>query len=214
MTDPTTSRSTSWAPAAQNIRSLQLSARQLLNTAIFAAIFAVLTYALGLLSLFGPLAWLVSVPIAVIVNGITFTLFLTRVTHLGMVTLFGVVMAVVFVLHGGAAVGVPFTLVFAVLADLVALAGRYRTRWSAICSYALFSVTAFTPFIPIVLNRGSFFRTAAWEATGESYVEAAERLFILPVLGLLVLGCVAAGLVGGWFGTAVLRKHFVAAGLA
>jgi energy-coupling factor transport system substrate-specific component len=49
---------------------------------------------------------------------------------------------------------------------------------------------------------------------GEEYVASADALTTLPVLGVLALAIAVAGLLGGLLGSAVLRKHFVRAGLA
>ena len=76
--------------------SLRFTARDLTSVAIFAVIMIVVTYVIGMLGILSPLVWLVVMPVSVLVNGIVFMLFLTRVKHAGMVTLFGVVIALFF----------------------------------------------------------------------------------------------------------------------
>lgn len=209
----TTPEKTPASPEAPGL-SWRFRTRDLITVAIFAAIYMVITYVLGMLSLFGPLMWIVSVPVAIIVNGTTFMLFFTRVTHAGMFTLFAVVQGAFFLLHGGAPSGAAAAVVLGIVVEAIAYAGRYRARWSAIASYTIFGLTAFTPFLPMVLNRDAYFGSAAWQSMGEEFVNSADELFTLPLMGLLAAVCLLAGFIGALFGAAVLRKHFVRAGLA
>lgn len=50
--------------------SLQFSARDLVNVAIFAVIFIVVSYAIGMLGVISPPVWLILVPVSVLVNGL------------------------------------------------------------------------------------------------------------------------------------------------
>lgn len=204
------------APTQQSGRRLswKFSARDLINTAIFGAIFMVVTYAVGMLSLFGPLMWLVSFPIAIVINGITFMLFLTRVHHAGMITLFSVVIALFFILHGGMVIGAAAAVLLGLIVEVIAYAGGYRSRWAAIASYTVFGLAGFIPVLPMIINRDAYFGSPAWQSMGEAFVHAADELFTLPLMGAVAVGCVVAGFIGGLFGTAMLRKHFVNAGLA
>lgn len=212
VTNPTEA---STAPEKTSRRiSLRFSARDLLNTAIFAVIYLILTFVFGMLGLFGPLVWLISVPVTIIVNGITFTLFLTRVSHAGMIMLFSLALALFFALHGGSVIGAAATLLIGIVTELVALVGKYRSKWGAVGSYTVYGLTGFIPFLPMVINREAYFGSAAWQSMGQSYLEASDQLFTIPIMGAVALSCLVAGFVGGLFGTAMLRKHFVSAGLA
>lgn len=68
--------------------------------------------------------------------------------------------------------------------------------------------------LPMIINREAYFGSPAWQSMGEAFVRAADELFTLPLMGAVAVGCVVAGFIGGLFGTAMLRKHFVNAGLA
>lgn len=59
------------APARPRF-SLRFTARELVTVAIFAVIFIVVTYAIGMLGITSPLTWLLAVPVSIIVYGIPF----------------------------------------------------------------------------------------------------------------------------------------------
>lgn len=204
----------SHAAPARGPVSLRFTARDLVSVAIFAAIFIVVSYAIGMLGIISPLTWLLVVPVSIVVNGITVMLFLTRVRHAGMVTLFAVVVGGFYLLSGNTLISTLAIVGLGVLAEVVLWVGRYRSRWAAIWAYTLFALAFFTPFLPLLFDREGYFSTASWAQMGEEYVTAADRLLTLPVIGLLALAILIAGFVGGLLGSAILRKHFVRAGLA
>ncbi len=194
--------------------SLRFSARDLVSVAIFAVIMIVVSYAIGMLGILSPLVWLAVVPVSVLVNGIVFMLFVTRVKHAGMVTLLGVVVALFYLLTGNTIFSTIGIVVLAMLAEVVLWAGGYRSRWAAIWSYTIFALSFFTPFLPLVFDRENYLRSPSFTTMGEDYVAASDALTTLPVLGVLALAIAVAGFLGGLLGSAVLRKHFVRAGLA
>ncbi|MDG4765900.1 MptD family putative ECF transporter S component [Solwaraspora sp. WMMD406] len=194
--------------------SLRFPARDLVNVAIFASVFIVATYAIGMVGLISPLTWLLVVPASIIVNGIPFMLFLTRVKHAGTVALFGVIVGLFYLLTGNTLVSTMAIVLLGMAAELILLAAHYRSRWAAIWAYTVFSLGFFSPFLPLLYDREGYFATAGWTRMGDDYVRASDEMHSAPVLGLLALGILIAGFLGGLLGSAVLGKHFVRAGLA
>ncbi len=194
--------------------SLRFSARDLLRVAIFAVIFIVATYAIGMLGILSPLVWLVIVLVQAIVGGVTVMLFLTRVRHAGMLTLFGLVVALFSLLNGNTLLSTAGIVVLGLLAELILWAGRYRSKWAAIWAYTVFGLSFFTPFLPLLLDRRAYLASSSWTQMGEDYVRASDTLLSAPVIGALALAVLVASFLGGLLGSAILRKHFVRAGLA
>ncbi len=194
--------------------STRFSARDLLDTAIFAVILIVVTYATGLLGIVSPLVWLLVVPLQVVASGIPVMLFLTRVRHTGMLTLFAGVVALFYLLGGNTLLGTAWIIVLGLVAEVILRSGRYRSRWAAIWAYTVFALSFFTPFLPLLVDRDSYLADSTWTQMGSDYVNAADALLTLPVLGIVALVIVITGFLGGLLGSALLRKHFVRAGLA
>lgn len=201
------------APARPRF-SLRFSARDLLSTAIFAVILIVVTYAIGMLGVVSPLVWLLIVPVQVVVCGIVAMLFLTRVRHAGMFALFATVVALFYLLSGNTLLSTAGIIVLGLLAEAILWAGGYRSRWAAVWAYTVFGLSFLTPFLPLLVDREAYFASATWTAMGEDYVRASDTLLAAPVIGALALVILVAAFLGGLLGSAILRKHFVRAGLA
>lgn len=150
--------------------SLRFSARDLVNVAMFAVLMIVVTYAIGMLGILSPLVWLAVVPVSVLVNGIVFMLFVTRVRHAGMVTLLGVVVALFYLLTGNTVFSSIGIIVLAVLAEVVLWGGGYRSRWAAIWAYTIFALSFFTPFLPLVFDREGYLTSPSFTRMGDEYV--------------------------------------------
>lgn len=193
---------------------VRFSARDLLNVAIFAVILIVVTYAIGMLGIISPLVWLITVPLQAVVSGITVMLFLTRVRHAGMFTLFAAVVALFYLLTGNSWLSTAGIIVLGLIAELILWVGRYRSRWAAVWAYAVFALSFFTPFLPLLIDREAYLTSSTWTQMGDEYVNASDALLSVPVLGVMALAILVAGFLGGVLGSAVLRKHFVRAGLA
>lgn len=194
--------------------SLRFSARDLLNTAIFAAILVVATFTTGMLGIFSPLVWLLITPLQVLVSGVIVLLFLTRIRHAGMFTLFAAVIALCYLPTGNTLLGVAGIIVLGLIAELILWVGRYRSKWAAIWAYTVFALSFFTPFLPLLVDREAYLAASSWTQLGPEYVHAADMLFTPPVLGIVALLILVTGFLGGLLGSALLRKHFVRAGLA
>lgn len=194
--------------------SLRLSARDLLRIAIFSVVFIAVGYAIGMLGFVSPVLWLLSIPASILVNGITYLLFVSRVRHAGMVTLFGIVVALFYLLGGNSLIAAAGEIALGILADLLLLFGSYRSVWASILSYTVFGLADVMPFVPPLFDQGAYFTAEDWPDMGSGYAPVAEWLLSLQGLGVLALVCAAAAFLGGLLGAAMLRKHFVRAGLA
>lgn len=194
--------------------SVRFSARDLLTTASFAVILIVITSVIGLLGVISPLTWLLVLPLQALTSGVTVLLFLARVRHAGMFTLFAAVVALFFLLTGNTLLSSLGIVLLGVIAELLLWAGRYRSRWAAIWAYTVFSLSFATPVLPVLLDRDGYFQSSSWAQMGADYINVAKTLMTGPVLGLAVGVILVAGFLGGLLGSAILRKHFVRAGLA
>lgn len=193
--------------------SFRFSTRDLVGVAIFAVIMIVVTYAIGMLGILSPLVWLAVILVSVLVSGIVFTLFTTRVKHAGMVTLLGVVVALFYLLTGNTIFSMLGIILLAVLAEVVLWVAGYRSRWAAIWGYTIFALAFFTPFLPLVFDRENYLRSPSFTVMGDEYVAGADALITLPVLVAPAIVIAVAGFLGVLLGSAMLRKRFLRAGL-
>lgn len=194
--------------------SVRMRARDLLNVAIFAVIYLFVSYAMIMPGLISPLIFVVALLLGVIVCSIPYLLFLTRVKHGGMVTLFGVVLGLVFALSGYGWIAFALTVLVSVAAEVILWFGRYRSQRAAIGAYTVFALSSAAPFVPLVIDREAYFTSSAVSGQTPEYVEAMEQILTLPVVWGYFGATLVCGLLGALLGIVLLKKHFVRAGLA
>lgn len=194
--------------------TLAMSARDLISIGIFAAIYIVVIYLFAMLGILGPVAMIVFLFLGIIVAGIPYMLFLTRVKHGGMVALFGVIVGGVFFLTGQPWHSLVIAVIGSLLGEVFLWLGRYRSKWFAIVAYAAFSLWFIGSMLPLMLDPIGYYESMAMQEMGDEYAFAMQAVFTGPVLATYCIGTAVSGILGGLFGSAVLRKHFIRAGLA
>lgn len=201
-------------PSARRRFSLSLSARDLLNVAIFAVIYLVVVYAINMLGFINPVVMLLALLLSTIVASIPYMLFLTRVKHAGMITLFGVVFGLFSGLTGLGWIAAGVTVLASLIAEVILWAGRYRSRWAAIWASTVFSLWYVGPMIPLLIDREEYLRGPELSTSGPEYVAAFDRIVSVPVIWGYDVATLVCGFLGALLGAALLKKHFVRAGLA
>ncbi|MGQ4495822.1 MptD family putative ECF transporter S component [Dermabacteraceae bacterium P13101] len=191
-----------------------IKAKDLIDIAIFAAIFIALSIALGMLGTINPVIWLLITVFIVFINGITFMLFMSRVNKAGLVTLFGVSYALLYLLIGAPLQSALIVIFWAIMADIVAGIGRYRSEKFAIASYCTFGLAIFSWFAPAILNPEAFFTGSQWDGLRANYVVDARALLSVPVVSGFCVAIILAALFGARLGLKYTHKHFRKAGLA
>jgi len=214
MSDTTATPKAPVAPVERAPFSLTFKARDFLNVAIFTVIYIVVIFAVAMLGIISPLVMVITLPLATLIAGIPYMLFLSRVRHGGMIALFGLVFGLASMGWGHPWQSALVILGFSLIAEIVMYLGQYRSRWAAIWTYTIFSAWMIGPWIPMVLDRDAYLSSQGSEAMGSDYIAHMDALLSVPViLGLWAAG-VVFGFLGGLLGSVVLRKHFVRAGLA
>ncbi|MBY0791507.1 MptD family putative ECF transporter S component [Corynebacterium pseudokroppenstedtii] len=194
---------------------ISLSTRDLINIAIFAVIDFVFFYICGMVGFIGPAFMFVGWAVGIIGGGVIIALLVSRVPKLGALTLTG------FIIGLGMAPGhtiwiIPVGLVIWFIADLIATEGGRATRvrpTNFIVAYAVTQIWMIVPLLPMVFNSDSYYEQVS-EQMGDSYANDMQALFSVPVLVGWGITVVILGIIGGWFGVRMSRKHFERAGLA
>lgn len=194
---------------AQNTR---FSARDAMNVGIFTALYAILAMlssSIGFIPILYPFA-----PLAVgIVCGPIFVLFFTKVRHFGMITAMGILCGGALALTGHGLYSLAGGVVLALLADWICYRGNYRSfklmRWG----YAVFTLIVVCSFAPMFLSAESFYADLRANMNPD-YANSLQNIMQMWVAPLVVLAGLVGGIIGAYFGKAVLSKHFQRAGVA
>ena len=135
---------------------------------------------------------------------------------LGYIPIFAVIIPLVLVLcflMGQSWISIPFGIVFGFLADLIFKAGEYKSWKHTVLGYCVFTEWVVGSMLPMWIMRDTFFEAYRSKGGTDEYINAVMGLtanWMLPVV--IVLGLVG-GVIGAYLGKAILKKHFVKAGI-
>ncbi|GAA2826053.1 MptD family putative ECF transporter S component [Nonomuraea rubra] len=204
---------TTATPAGRRI-DVRMSPKDLINIGVFGALYLVVVYAISMLGFINPPVMLVALAASIVAGGIPFTLFLTRVRHAGMVTVFGIITGGLFLLTGHPPISFAITVACALLAEVVIWAGGYRSRRLSVPAYAVYSAWYVGPMMPLFYARDDYFSSPSMQMMGTDYVNQMQALLSPGMLLAFDVSTVVFGLLGGLLGLRLTRKHFAKAGLA
>ncbi|MFD4365871.1 MptD family putative ECF transporter S component [Rhodococcus sp. NPDC058521] len=201
-------------PSSARRIDVRMSPRDLINIGIFGALYVVTVFAINMLGFINPAVMLVAMAVSIIAGGVPFMLFVSRVQHAGMVTIFAIVTAGLMLLTGHPPISFVVTLVCGLVADAILALGRYRSRRMGVLAYAVYAMWFIGPMLPIFYARDDYFSSQSMAQMGSDYVESMDALLSPAVLVAFDISTAVFGLIGGLLGLRLLRKHFEKAGLA
>ncbi len=193
--------------------SKKLTGKDFINIGVFTAIYLAVTMVvfctLGMIPL-GYMALSIVVPI---IGGIPMMLFYAKVKKFGMLLIFEIIFGLVMIFTGMGFYLLIWGVVTGLIAELIMKGGKYSSANLCVLSYAVLSVSVSGNYVNQLTASSEW---VAEKATtfGEAYMSATQGyLSIWWVFPLLILLCFIGGLIGGFLGKAVLKKHFKRSGL-
>ena len=194
------------------MKNNKLQAKDLINVGLFTVLYFIIGCCVAIPIGFVPIFLPILGALWTLLTGIPFMLFATRVKKFGMVTLMAVLSGLLMGLTGMGFWGVPVGLVFGVLGDLVMKSGEYKSVKKTILGYAVFSLWMVGTYIPMYfMVEQSYADFAA--SFGDEY--ATKVMSVMPMWSiiLVIAGIFVFAVLGGLLGKAILKKHFVKAGI-
>ena len=139
-------------------------------------------------------------------------LFAVRARKFGTVTIMAILSGLLMGLTGRGFWGVLTGAVFGVLGDLIMKSGNYSSAGKTILGYSVFSLWMIGTYIPMYFmveqSRADF---AA--GFGDEYADRVMSVMPMWSIILVIAGIFVCALIGGLIGKAILKKHFVKAGI-
>lgn len=189
----------------------RLTGKDLINTGIYSAIYFVMIMALAMTG-YIPIMMPLLCVIGPLVGGIPFMLFLTKVKKFGMILIMSAIMGIMMALTGMGFYALPVALVSGLIAELLWKRADYSRARSSVFVCGFFHVWIWGNFVPLFTNPDGYFATRA--EFGADY-EAALTALLSPWMNpALLVCCFVFGVLGGLLGRAMLKKHFIKAGIA
>lgn len=189
-----------------------LNVKDLITVGIFSVINIILIFAFGMLG-YIPILMLILPIIGALVWGIPFMLFLTRVNKFGMITLMGLIIGIVMFLSGHTWIPIITYTITGLIADCIIKTKDYSSIKTSIIGYAIFAVGLIGNMLPFFILR-DYYISAMNTSMGAEYVNFITPFLQYHFLIILAILTFLAGLISGYIGKLVLKKHFEKAGMA
>ncbi|MCR4669799.1 MAG: MptD family putative ECF transporter S component [Saccharofermentans sp.] len=195
-------------PATQPDKKLRV--KDLIFAGAFAAIYVVVMLLIVMVCGTVPVLYLITPLFVGIVCATIYELCVLKVRKFGAALILGILFAVT--ASSGYLPGMFIAIGVALLAELVILIGKYKSKKFFLLSYLVFNLNMVCPFSNLYLNRSSFMAMAT-EYYGESYANGVAALATswMPFaqMGLAVLGAA----IGVLIASKLIKKHFEKAGI-
>lgn len=188
----------------------KLKGKDLINIGIYAAIYCVIMTCISMLGYIPIMMPLLAV-FCPLVGGIPMMLFYTKTKKFGMITIMSVIIGIYLWVTGMGIYPAIFGVVFGFLADLVAKSGGYKSFAKTVLSYGVMCLMTFGNYLPLFIDREGYF--ASREKFGQEYVDALGGIMQNWMIPVLIIASFVFGVLGALLGKALLKKHFVKAGI-
>lgn len=191
----------------------KLQVKDLINIGLFTVLYFVIGCCVAIPIGFVPIFLPILGALWTLVTGIPFMLFLTRTKKFGMVTIMGILSGLLMGLTGMGFWGVPMGVIFGLFGDFILKSGEYKSVKKSILGYAVFSLWMVGTYVPMYFMVEQSFADFAG-SFGEEY--ATQVMAVMPMWSiiLVVAGIFVFAIFGALLGKAILKKHFVKAGIA
>lgn len=189
----------------------KLKGKDLINIGIYAAIYCVIMTCISMLGYIPIMMPLLAV-FCPLVGGIPMMLFYIKTKKFGMITIMSVIIGIYLWVTGMGIYPAIFGVVFGFLADLVAKSGGYKSFTKTVLSYGIMCLMLFGNFLPLYIDREGYF--ASRQKFGQEYIDSLGNIMQPWTAPVIIIASFVFGVLGALLGKALLKKHFVKAGIA
>lgn len=191
--------------------SKKLKVKDLVSIGVFAVIYFVLLYGVGMMGMI-PILFLIYPTVLAIVAGTVVMLFMTKVQKPWALFIFGMIAPLLMFAMGHTYVLLVLSLIIMIIAELIRKIGNYNSFKYNMLSYAVFSTWICSSLMQMLLLKEKYLEMTLG-MMGQEYADALEKLITYPHMALVALGAFLGGIIGAYIGKALLKKHFEKAGI-
>ena len=190
----------------------KLQAQDLLNVGLFTVLYFVLGCCVAIPIGFVPIFLPILGALWTLVTCIPFMLFAVRARKFGMVTIMAVLSGFLMGVTGMGFWGILTGAISGVLGDLIMKSGNYQSSKKTLLGYGVFSLWMIGTYIPMYFmvdqSRADFAKSF-----GDEYADKVMSVMPMWSIVLVIASIFLCALLGGVIGKAILKKHFVKAGI-
>jgi energy-coupling factor transport system substrate-specific component len=193
----------------------KISISDLITTGVFSAIYFILVTVatFGSAILIPGYSYVFLPAVAALISGSVYMLLVAKVHKFGAITLMGVVMSIYFFISGHFVLSFLPNLVCGIVADRIAKQGDYKSKKHVLLSYIVFSFGLTGPVLPMWFMQAQYIANLQARGKSEAYISAMFQHMTLLTFAMCVIAILVCGLLGGWFGQKMMKKHFEKAGV-
>lgn len=189
----------------------KLKVKDLVTIGIFAVIYFIVMFGVGMIGMI-PILFLIYPTILGIVSGVIVMLFMAKEQKPWALFIFGMLTPLGMFAMGHTYVVPVHALVVMLIAECIRRGGNYRSfKYNAI-AFGVFNMWICGSLMQMLLAKEKYMEMCAM--MGPDYVQALEKLITYPHMAMVYAGAFVGGIVGAWIGRAMLKKHFIKAGIA
>ena len=193
------------------MKNEKLKVKDLVTIGIFAVIYFIVMFGVGMMGMI-PILFLIYPTILGIVSGVIVMLFMAKEQKPWALFIFGMLTPLVMFAMGHTYVVPVHALVVMLIAEFVRRGGNYRSfKYNAI-AFGIFNMWICGSLMQMLLAKEKYMEMSAM--MGSDYTQALEKLITYPHMAIVYAGAFVGGIVGAWIGRAMLKKHFIKAGIA
>lgn len=197
----------------QKKNSIQI--KDLISVGVYTALYFIMVAISALIVVFIiPGYSYVFIPIiSALLTGTIFMLMVAKVPRFGAITIMGSIMGIFFFIMGRFPGALVICILIALIADLIALVFKYKSRVGLMLSYLIFSFSTIGPVIPLFIFPNVYVDELISVGKDEAYIASAFANISQNTFYILIIGIILASIVGGIFGQNMMKKHFEKAGI-
>ena len=106
------------------------------------------------------------------------------------------------------------SIVFPVAADLIARAGKYKSKALLLVSYVVFSYGLTGPILPLWFMKDAYVASLQARGKDAAYIDGVFANINTGTFFISMIAILVCAVLGGWFGQRMMKKHFIKAGIA
>ena len=188
----------------------KLKIKDLVTIGVFAVIYFVVMFGVGMIGLI-PIMFLVYPTILGIVSGTVIMLFMAKVQKPWALFILGMLSPLIMFVGGHTYALVVHAFVVMLIAEMIRRAGNYNSFKYNMLSFAIFNTWICGSLMQMLWARQKYIEVSMM--MGKEYVDALIKLITYPHMALVYAGAITGGIIGAVIGKALLKKHFMKAGI-
>lgn len=191
-----------------------LKVKDLVNIGVFSAIYMILSFIVMVPSMASPIIWLLWPAICGVVCGSIYMLLVAKVPKKGTALLVALINGIIYFAIGECTWTIILSFAIAgIVAEIARAALGYQTTKSALISCGILAAGFIGSPLPMWLFQDSYVDSIIKMGMDPTYVANMQKMISVSSLFGFIAVAFVGGLIGGFIGKALFKKHFEKAGI-